>query len=45
MKASNAAIQARVERLFDRFERMTDTELMLLRSVWELQAESAREQA
>lgn len=45
MKPTNAEIQARVDRLFDRFERLTDTELMLLRSVWEEQDQSAREQA
>ena len=45
MKTANAAVQARVDRLFDRFERMTDAELMLLRSVWEEQDGSAREQA
>lgn len=45
MKSTNAEIQARVDRLFERFERLTDTELMLLRSVWEEQDQSAREQA
>jgi hypothetical protein len=30
-------IQERVDRLFDRFERMTDAEFMLLRTVWEEQ--------
>lgn len=45
MKPADAEIQAGVDRLFDRFARMTDTELMLLRSVWEEQDASAREEA
>lgn len=45
MKPTESEIQARVDRLFDRFERMNDTELMLLRSVWEEEDESARELA
>jgi len=45
VKASSAATQARVDRLFDRFERMTDAELVLLRSVWEEQDQTAREDA
>jgi hypothetical protein len=38
-------IQEGVDRLFDRFERMTDAEFMLLRSVWEEQEPSARQDA
>ena len=45
MNATKPEIQAAVDRLFDRFERMTDTEFMLLRSVWEEQDGAAREQA
>lgn len=45
MKTAESEIQTRVDRLFDRFERMTDTELMLLRSVWDEQDGSARELA
>ena len=45
MKPTESEIQARMDQLFDRFGRMTDTELMLLRSVWEEQDGSAREQA
>jgi hypothetical protein len=45
VKPTEPEIQARVDRLFDRFERMTDAELMLLRSVWEEQDPSTREQA
>jgi hypothetical protein len=45
MSASEAELQGRVDQLFDRFERMTDAEFMLLRSVWEEQDPSPREQA
>lgn len=45
MNATKPEIQAAVDRLFDRFERMNDTEFMLLRSVWEEQDAAAREQA
>ena len=38
-------IQERVDRLFDRFERMTDAEFMLLRSAWEEQDPAARQGA
>ena len=45
MKEADRDIQERVDRLFDRFERMTDAEFALLRSVWEEQDGSAREAA
>ena len=45
MNATQSEIQGAVDRLFDRFERMTDTEFMLLRSVWEEQDGAARELA
>jgi hypothetical protein len=45
MKPAESQIQERVDRLFDRFERMTDAELMILRSVWDAQLPSAREEA
>lgn len=38
-------IQERVDRLFDRFERMTDAEFMLLRTVWDAQDATARQDA
>src|SRR5574338_1081351 len=45
MNPADAAIQERVDQLFDRFERMTDAELMILRSVWEGEDHTAREEA
>ena len=45
MKPADAEIQARVDRLFDRFERMPDAELLMLRSVWEGEDATAREEA
>ena len=38
-------IQEHVDRLFDRFERMTDAEFMLLRTVWEEQDPGLRQDA
>lgn len=38
-------IQEHVDRLFDRFERMTDAEFMLVRTVWEEQDPSGRQDA
>src|SRR5687767_4204466 len=38
-------IQEHVDRLFDRFERMTDAEFMLLRTVWEEQDPGLRQGA
>jgi hypothetical protein len=45
VKPTDSEIQAAIGRLFDRFERMTDAELLLLRSVWSEQDATAREQA
>ena len=45
MKSADAAIQERVDRLFDRFERMTDAELIMLRSFWEGLEPTARQEA
>jgi hypothetical protein len=38
-------IQARLERLFDKFERLSDTEIAMLRAVWESVDGSEREEA
>lgn len=38
----NAQIQAQIDRLFARFERMSDAELMMLRTVWDDQDSTAR---
>ncbi len=38
-------VQERVDRLFDRFERMGDAEFVLMRSVWEEQEPTARQNA
>lgn len=45
MKPADAEIQEQVDRLFDRFERMTDAEFMLLRTVWDQQDATARQEA
>jgi hypothetical protein len=45
MNRVDAEIQERVDRLFDRFERMTDAEFALLRTVWEEQDPTARQEA
>lgn len=45
MKPEDAAIQERVDQLFDRFERMGDAEFIMLRSVWEGEDPRAREEA
>jgi hypothetical protein len=45
MNPADAEIQESVDRLFDRFERMTDAEFMMLRSVWEGGDATAREEA
>jgi hypothetical protein len=45
MTRVDSEIHERVDRLFDRFERMTDAEFMLLRSVWEEQEPTARQDA
>jgi hypothetical protein len=45
MNPADAEIQERVDRLFDRFERMTDAEFVLMRSVWEEQDPTIRQNA
>lgn len=45
MNRAETEIQERVDRLFDRFERMTDAEFALLRTVWEEQDPTARQEA
>jgi hypothetical protein len=45
MTKADPEIQERVDRLFDRFERMGDAELVLMRSVWEEQDPAARQAA
>ena len=45
MRPADAEIQERVDRLFDRFERMTDAEFMLLRTIWDEQDATARQDA
>lgn len=45
MNPADAAVQERVDQLFDRFERMPDAELIMLRSVWEGEDPTAREEA
>jgi hypothetical protein len=45
MTTAEPEIQERVDRLFDRFERMTDAELLLLRTVWNQQDATARQEA
>ena len=45
MNAGNRDIQKRVDQLFDRFGRMPDAELIMLRSVWETEDATAREEA
>ena len=45
MNPADAEIQERVDRLFDRFERMTDAEFVLLRSVWDDGDAAARQDA
>lgn len=45
MNPADAQIQERVDQLFDRFERMTDAEFALLRTVWEEQKPTARQEA
>ena len=45
MNAGNRDIQKRVDQVFDRFERMPDAELIMLRSVWEGEDATAREEA
>ena len=45
MNPADQKVQERVDRLFDRFERMPDAELIMLRSVWETEDATAREEA
>lgn len=45
MNRADAEIQERVDRLFDRFERMTDAEFLMLRTIWDEQDSTAREEA
>ena len=45
MNAGNRDIQKRIDQVFDRFERMPDAELIMLRSVWETEDATAREEA
>ena len=45
MNPADAEIQERVDRLFDRFERMTDAEFLMLRTIWDEQDSTAREEA
>lgn len=45
MTKGDPEIQERVDRLFDRFERMTDAEFMLLRTVWEEAEPTSRQGA
>jgi hypothetical protein len=45
MNRVDAEIQERVDRLFDRFERMTDAEFLIMRSAWDEQDQRAREDA
>jgi hypothetical protein len=45
MNAADAAVQERVDQLFDRFEHMSDAEFMMLRSAWEGEDPRAREGA
>ena len=45
MKPADAEIQERVDRLFDRFERMADAEFVLLRTVWEEVDPTTRQEA
>jgi hypothetical protein len=45
MNPADAEIQESVDQLFDRFERMSDAEFMMLRSVWEGGDATAREEA
>jgi hypothetical protein len=42
---NNAAIQKRIDDMFQRVERMTDAELMMLRTIWDEQDSGAREDA
>jgi len=41
----NAEIQGQIDRLFARFERMSDAELMMLRTVWDEQDPTPRQEA
>ncbi|HUP82786.1 MAG TPA: hypothetical protein VM284_01185 [Candidatus Limnocylindria bacterium] len=45
MNPADAAAQEKVDRLFDRFERMTDAELIMLRAIWNEQDTTARQEA
>jgi hypothetical protein len=45
MNRADAEIQERVDRLFDRFEHMTDAEFLIMRSAWDEQDHQAREDA
>ena len=45
MKPADAEVQEQVDRLFDRFERMTDAEFIMLRAVWAEQDPAARQEA
>jgi hypothetical protein len=45
MKPADAEIQDRVDRLFDRFERMSDAEFMVMRSAWDAGDPDARADA
>ena len=45
MTTVDPELQERVDRVFDRFERMSDAEFMLLRTVWEEQDPGARQDA
>ena len=42
---AESEIGRRLDDLFDRMARMTDTELVMLRSIWEEQDSTAREEA
>ena len=45
MNAADAEVQEEVDRLFDRFERMTDAEFMMLAAVWDEGDPIARQDA
>jgi hypothetical protein len=45
MNATDAEIQERVDRLFDRFERMSDAEFMVMRSAWDAGDADVRQDA
>jgi hypothetical protein len=45
MTRADPQIQGRVDRLFDRFERMSDAEFVKLRSAWDAEDATARQEA